>query len=246
MPLRDHFRSPLDDMRHWEGFHGQWPAMMVLALIRQLPSRYFAEPRVHLGGSAEIDVATFHDEDGSPPGNGKDSGAEGGVATAVWAPPRPTLSVLSDLPAPDEYEVRVFDRRRKCRLVAAVEIVSPANKDRPEHRRAFVAKCAALLQQRVSVAIVDLVTTRQFNLYAELLELIGQTDPSLGPEPAPIYAVAGRPTKKGDAWLLEAWVHALTLGQPLPTLPLWLADNLAVPLELEVSYEETCRVLRIP
>ena len=35
------------------------------------------------------------------------------------------------------------------------------------------------------------------------------------------------------------------LGQPLPTLPLWLADNLAVPLELETSYEETCRILRI-
>jgi hypothetical protein len=35
--------------------------------------------------------------------------------------------------------------------VAAIEIVSPANKDRPEHRRKFVAKCAALLQQGVSV-----------------------------------------------------------------------------------------------
>jgi hypothetical protein len=29
-------------------------------------------------------------------------------------------------------------------------------------------------------------------------------------------------------------------------LPLWLADNLAVPLELEARYEETCRILRIP
>ncbi len=41
-------------------------------------------------------------------------------------------------------------------------------------------------------------------------------------------------------------METLTLGQPLPTLPLWLADNLAVPLKLEESYEETCRVLRIP
>jgi hypothetical protein len=41
-------------------------------------------------------------------------------------------------------------------------------------------------------------------------------------------------------------MHSLGLGQPLPTLPLWLADNLAVPLELEGSYEETCRALRIP
>ena len=39
----------------------------------------------------------------------------------------------------DEYEVRVYDEKRHCRLVAAVEIVSPANKDRPEHRHAFVA-----------------------------------------------------------------------------------------------------------
>lgn len=40
-------------------------------------------------------------------------------------------------------------------------------------------------------------------------------------------------------------MHPLMLGQPLPTLPLWLAENLAVPLELELSYEETCRSLRI-
>src|SRR5262249_6226159 len=132
------------------------------------------------------------------------------------------------------------------RLVAAVEIVSPANKDRPEHRRAFVAKCIALLQQLVSVTVLDLVTTRSFNLYRDILEAIGQTDPSLGPEPPPLYAVACRGTKKGDAWQLENWVHALTLGQPLPTLPLWLADNLSVPLELEASYEETCQALRIP
>jgi hypothetical protein len=35
------------------------------------------------------------------------------------------------------------------------------------------------------------------------------------------------------------------LGQSLPTLPLWLADDLSVPLELEASYEETCWILRI-
>lgn len=146
----------------------------------------------------------------------------------------------------DKYEVRVFDRQRQCRLVAAVELVSPGNKDRPEHRGAFVAKCAALLQNQVSVAIVDVVTTGNFNLYAELLALIGKSDPSLGAEPPPLYAAACRGTKRGDAWFLETWAHGLTLGQPLPTLPLWLADDLAIPLELEASYEETCRVLRLP
>jgi phenylacetate-coenzyme A ligase PaaK-like adenylate-forming protein len=72
-----------------------------------------------------------------------------------------------------EYEVRVYDTERNQRLVAAVELVSPANKDRPEHRQTFVAKCAALLQNQVSVTIVDVVTVRAFNLYGELLDLIG-------------------------------------------------------------------------
>jgi hypothetical protein len=94
--------------------------------------------------------------------------------------------------------VRIYDTWRYRRLVAVVEIVSPANKDRPEHRRAFVAKCAALLQQHVSVAIVDLVTTRQNNLYGDLLELIGQADPSLSPEPRHTYSAACRWAREGD------------------------------------------------
>ncbi len=228
MSLRDHFRPPLDDITSWEQFHAQWPAMIVQVLVRKLPWRYVAGPHFQADTFLEVDVGAHDDE--PPPA----------------CPPRPSLTVATDLPAQDEYAVRVYDRRRGRRLVAAVEIVSPANKDRPEHRRAFVAKCAALLQERVSVTVIDLVTTRNFNLYGELLELIGQTDPALGAEPPPLYAVASRGTKKASAWLLETWAHPLPLGQPLPTLPLWLADDLAVPLELAESYEETCRVLRIP
>jgi hypothetical protein len=220
--------------------------MIVQALARKLPRQYVAAPHVHSGAYVEIDVATYEKDDPDPSTQEAGNGNAGGVATAVWAPARPTLRLVTDLPALEEYEVRVYDTKRGRRLVAAVEIVSPANKDRPEHRRAFVAKCAALLQKLVSVTIIDLVTTRNFNLYRDLLELIGQEDPSLGPEPPPLYAVACRTTKRGDAWLLETWDHALTLGQLLPTLPLWLADNLAVPLELEECYEETCRILRIP
>lgn len=246
MPLRDHFRPPLDELRHWEGLHGGWPMMIVASLRPKLPRRYFAEPRVHSGASAEIDVATFeHDAEGvRATGAGNDNG--GGIATAVWAPPRPTLAVPTDLPAQDVYEVLVYDEKRHCRLVAAIEIVSPANKDRPEHRQAFVAKCAGLLRERVSVMIVDVVTTRTQNLYEELLGLIGHADPGLSPEPPPLYATACRLTKRGDEWILEAWAQSLHIGRPLPTMPLWLADNLAVPLELEESYEQSCSVLNIP
>jgi hypothetical protein len=246
MPLRDHFRSPLDDMRHWEGFHAGWP-MIIVALLRQrLPRRYFAEPRVHSGASAEIDVTTFESEEEEIISSGNGNANGGGIATAVWAPPRPTLTLATDLPAQDVYEVLVYDEKRHCRLVAAVEIISPANKDRPEHRRVFASKCAGLLRERASVVLIDIVTTRTQNLYGELLDLIGSSDPGLSPEPPSLYAAACRLTKRADEWLLETWTQALDLGRPLPTMPLWLADNLAVPLELEPSYEQSCNILNIP
>ena len=148
------------------------------------------------------------------------------------------------LPDYDEYEVRIYDAQRGRHLVAAIAIVSPANKDRPEHRNVFVAKCAALLQKGVAVSIVDLVTVRHFNLYAELLAFIGHNDPTLGTAP-PLCAASCRWTRKGKRTLLEAWSHVLALGQPLPTLPLWLTEDRVVPLDLEPSYEQACSDLWI-
>ena len=170
MPLRDHFRAPLTNRTTWEGFHGQWPAIIVQKLGKELPSRYVAEPRVPIDAQIEIDVTTYENEDSlfsAEPTEAIDEG-NGGVATAVWAPAKPTLTIETDIPDNAEYEVRIFDAEKNRRLVAAIEIVSPSNKDRPEHRQIFVAKCAALLRQGVSVVIVDLVTVRQFNLFGEL------------------------------------------------------------------------------
>src|SRR6059058_4764091 len=59
-----------------------------------------------------------------------------------------------------------------------IEIVSPANKDRPEHRNVFVGKCAALLQKGVAVGIVDLVTVkRRFQKLGEVPVLLGFSRP---------------------------------------------------------------------
>ena len=72
----------------------------------------------------------------------------GGAQPRSGHRPGRRLAVATDLPDMDAYEVRVYDDDFGHRLVAAVEIVSPSNKDRPEHRRAFVAKCATLLRER--------------------------------------------------------------------------------------------------
>lgn len=145
----------------------------------------------------------------------------------------------------DEYCVRIYDAERGRQLVATIELVSPANKDRPEKRNAFVGKCAALLRKGVAVSIVDVVTPRRFNLYAELLQFLGQSDPSLG-EPQPhLYAVSCRWRPHDQRMLLQTWSPTLALEQPLPTLPLWLTGQRAVPLDLEQSYEQACHDLWI-
>lgn len=243
MPLRDHFRALLDDITSWEQFHGQWPAVIVQHLRQKLPPGYVAGPRVHAGSQVEIDVAAFEKDD--PPSFSRASEGNGGVATAAWVPPTPSIAIETTLPDYDEYEVRIYDAKRGRYLVAAIEIVSPANKDRPEHRNVFVAKCAALLQKGVAVSIVDLVTVRHFNLYAELLAIIGHNDPTLGVELSPLYATSCRWMMQGKRTMLEAWSYVLALGQPLPTLPLWLSPGLVIPLDLEQSYEQACRDLWI-
>jgi hypothetical protein len=244
MPLRDHFRPPVESKHSWDELHGGWPMVIVQQLYPLLPEGYVAAPGVHLGTAFEIDVSAYeHDEAGQAD---RTAAAEGGVAVARWAPPSPTLTLETELPDQDEYEVRVYDARHGRRLVAAIELVSPANKDRPENRRAFVAKVAALLQRDVCVSLVDVVTVRQFNLYADLLALIGRTDLAARAEDVFLYAATlrGRKRTRGRP-LLDTWFYPMAVGQPLPTLPIWLDIDLGVFLDLEKSYEETCRVLHI-
>jgi hypothetical protein len=244
MPLRDHFRPPISKMASWEGFHGMWTAAIVQRLVPRLPDHYTAEPRVRLGKYFEIDVCAFETDEPRLAGTVADRD-DGGVATATWAPPKPTLAVDADPSEYYAYEVLVFDHRRGRILVAAIELVSPANKDRPASRRALVSKCATLLEQGVCVSLVDLVTYRQFNLYTELLDLLGQSDPAFSPAPPATYAVTFRGRNVGDMPRFESWAYPLVVGQPLPTLPVWLTEDRAVSLDLEASYEDACRALRI-
>jgi hypothetical protein len=219
-----------------------WPAEIVQLLRKSLPQGYIAAPTVLLGSQIEVDVATYEHDDAP---RRQRSDGEGGIATAAWAPPEPTLAVETEIPDYDEYEVRVYDAERGRQLVATIELVSPGNKDWPEKRNAFVGKCAALLQKGIAVSIVDVVTPQQFNLYAELLQFLGQSDSTLG-EPLPhLYAVSCRWRPQDKRMLLQTWSHTLCLGQPLPTLPLWLTGKLAVPLDLEQSYEQACHDLWI-
>lgn len=242
MPLRDHFHSPVSKKASWEGFHGMWPASIVQHLRKQLPPGYVAEPRVHLGTLMEIDVGALESHEALRTGT---ANGNGNVVMASWTATAPVVAVETDPPDEYEYEVRIFDVERERTLVAAIELVSPANKDRPESRQALVAKCAALLRKGVAVSLVDLVTIRRFNLYAQLMEFIGHPDQTMSNEEPAIYAASCRWVTRGTRARLEAWSHALAVGRPLPTLPLWLREDLVLALDLEQSYEQACRDLWI-
>lgn len=243
MPLLDHFQAPLAPRRHWESFHVNWAGAMADALNqRLLPEGYFAEEHAHLGARVEIDVATFAEADLAPaaPRNGPAAT----LSARSWVPPAPPLV----LPAafPDRLEVLVFASEGGAELVAAIELVSPANKDRPAHRNAFAMKCASYLVQGVSLIVVDIVTSRRANLHTDLLRLLGHAADTLLPTDASLYAVAYRPVVRDGADQIDAWPIPLEVGQPLPVLPLALNAELCLPLDLEATYTAACQRRRLP
>ena len=165
MPLLDHFHPPLHGPRRWEGFHHTWATTIAQQLnLETLPPGYYAEPEISLGPTLEIDVATMESGGAIEP--------DSPVETAVWAPPRPKIVAPVDFAQLDSYEVRVYQDLGGAELRAAVELVSPANKDRPGSRRTFAAGCAGYLRHGVSVVIVDVVTARSANLHRELFEVL--------------------------------------------------------------------------
>jgi hypothetical protein len=240
MPLLDHFHPPLHGPRRWEGFHHAWATVIAQHLNGGiLPDDFYAEPEISVGPELEIDVATL--ELTSSGGRGIDS------ATAVWAPPRPSMAVKVDFARLDTYEVRVYQDLGGAELRAAIELVSPATKDRAGSRRTFAAKCAGYLKHGIGVVVVDIVTARTANLHAELFDTLGvKGRRAAWRSPTGLYAVAYRAVTVRKAPRVEAWPEPLALGEPLPTLPLWLSLDLSVPVTLEETYLATCQSLRIP
>lgn len=227
MKLLDHFRPPLSARRHWHSFHNAWSTYLASHLNEQFPEGYFAEPNVQFG--IEIDVATFEEENGHA------------ATSPAWDVPAPTqtipITVLSDL-----VEVQVFGRAGGPVLAGAIELVSPANKDRPEHRDAFVSKCAAHIQQGVGLMIVDVVTERTADLHAALVARLNAT---VGAPSGGLCASSYRLVEREEKPSLDIWHEALALEQSLPIMPLWLRGNLCLQVDLAATYERTCREQRI-
>ncbi len=239
MPLLDHYHPPLSRTHPWRAFHGAWAAAIARLLnAGVVPAGYYAVPFLDRDGPIEIDVATLHSSEPTE----ADTGPNG---TQPWSPGEPQLSVAVHWPAADDVRVEVRTDDGDPQLAAAIELVSPRNKDRPKSREAFAAKCAEHLRHGCGVVVVDVVTTRHADMSAEILARArsGRAYEPRGAGRSDRRVVP--PSGRDDEGQLQVWPFALEVGLTLPTVPLWLNGEIPVRLDLEASYSAACVDLRI-
>jgi len=242
MPLLDPFHPPLSERRPWESFHATWCSTLADHLNeRILPAGYLALEQVNPGAVIEIDVATFAEEAREP-----SPAVDGGVATlprTVWVPASPPMVLPGAFP--ERYTVEVHSTEGGRTLVAAIELVSPGNKDRATRRRLFASKCATYLARGAGLVVVDTVTSGHHNLHNELVTML-DFEPGLRlPDAASLSAVAYRPLSGEGGDRVETWPWALAVGEALPTVPLSLAASCCVAVDLEASWYAACQRRRV-
>jgi len=228
MPVHDWTRV---EAGMFHDFHNAWITELRNALNGGLlPSGYYALGEQHAGRFVS-DILTLHARPANggppplPPG-------DGGLVVAE-APPK----VRRQLTGTETYR----QRRRTLairhvsghRLIAVVEIASPANKDRLESIELFVAKTVEMLEFGVHVLLLDLLPPGVHDprgLHAAIWNEFdeGPYDlPSDEPLTAASYA-AGTPVK--------AYVEHLAVGSALPEMPLFLRAERYIPVPLEATY----------
>lgn len=62
----------------------------------------------------------------------------------------------------------------------------------------------------------------------------------------PLYAVSYRPALRNDKPEIDLWHQPLSVGQSLPTIPLFIGKGGTLPLDLELTYSDARRRRRMP
>lgn len=227
MPLFDHFHPPMKDLLPWESLLSGWTTHLADALNEQwLPPPVIAFERRYTHSKVAGSETVLPD------------------LPRIWPPPGEAFTIPTVFP--DVFEVRVYAGSGGWELLAAIEWISPGNKDRVAEREAFASKCASYLHQGVSVALIDVVTSCRANLHNELLRRLQVTDERIFfPDDVYLYAAAYRPVLRDERPEIDVWRQACVVGEPLPGMPLRLTGDLFVPVEFEAAYLETCRRRRV-
>ncbi len=220
MPLHD-----WSDRPGWEGMHLLWIAELLRWVKPRLPEGYRtflgSTPRLAVGApAARPDLGVREWTDPATPGRGAgDQAVEPDEEVAV---------------ATIEPDAALFVERAG-RLVAAVELVSPRNKDRPLARSTYLARYLGYLLDGVHLLLVDAhPRPAGFSMADRIAAELQLHQPPL-PTPLAVSYRVGEPAPTGGR-LLALWRRPLAIGQPLPALPLALTTELAVTVDLESTY----------
>lgn len=238
MPLLDHFRPPLRNRPGWQTVHGTWIHYLMRSLNRSLlPPGYRAVRESKFNG-VEVDVGLVRE----PQAVYETTPVAASTCAGYRIPPydADAAGVVSPYG-----RVLVFREDGDARLVGAIELVSPGNKDRPEERKAFAAKMQTYIQSGVSLIVADIVTVPSANLNNVWAAEFGSGEGCLlAPEDA-TYASAYRPYHAGHDPRVQMWMRPVAVGELLPTLPLFIDANQAVPIDLDTTYAEACEDIRL-
>lgn len=220
---------PLHDwpaLTGWDGVHQVWGVELLYALKPLLPPAY----RAYIGTTPTFAIG------------GPDEGRPD-VCVRDWPPGGPPAAPADDVgPEPDE-EVAVATLaadtavlvERAGRLVAAVELVSPRNKDRASAQAAYAAAYAGYLLRGVHLLLVDVHRRPAgFSFADEVARALGLKQPAV-PSPFAVGYRVGGPSPAGGRFL-AVWRRPLTVGDALPLLRLPLSADESVPVDLEGTY----------
>jgi len=230
VPVLDHSSRDVQDVIEFESFHHHLATQIALDLNKILPKGFRARANVHIG-PIEVDVRA-------------DSAKGATENFQKYEVPKPSITSNANYPE-ESFEVLInYTIRRREITVGAIEIVSRRNKDRPEARDFFIAKCANLLSAGVSLAIVDILRLPAFNLHNQLLDNLHIHEGKLEGKEKTLYCCSYRPYTI-DVPKLEVWAYPFNVGDALPEIPLFLTTKHAVPVKLEQSYIEVYRGLKL-
>ena len=145
MPILDHLNEEITDIVEFNSFHHHWAAHIAEDLNKILPRGFRARAHAWIGVK-EVDVRT----DKSLTADEKKK------LMPQYQLPVPLAKTRAEFPVESQVFIENV-RRRRQKTVGVIEIISAGNKDRPDNRNTFVAKCRSFLSHEISVIIVDIL-----------------------------------------------------------------------------------------
>ncbi len=240
MPVHDWTRV---EAGIFHDFHTAWVTEIRNALNGGLlPDGYYALAEQHAGGFVP-DVITLHvspPEQEGPPLPPLPS-LNGGTALAE-APPRVRRKQVIEPAALARRRTLAIRHVSGHRLIALIEIVSPANKDRLAHVAELVEKAVTALERGVHLLLVDLYPPGPHDpqgVHGAIAQWLGQTDDpyDLPPdEPLTLAGYAAGPR-------VDVYLEHLAVGAALADMPLFLTPDRYVSAPLEATYQAAYRGL---